>query len=298
MKDKFRDLEKRNKESDSPASEKAPQKKIFNKELLVRTISAIVLSAIVLYLSWHSFAAFLGLCGALLLLMCWEWGRLTNNDTYLQLLIQISTIAIAIAAYFFNEWALLAATLIAGGLLASWSTHYWWRSKWSLLGLLYVGAPIFSLIYLRSDPNLGFYAIIYLFLIVWGTDTTAYFTGRHFGGKKLAPSISPGKTWSGFFGGLFGGFIISAIFAFSINQSPVIPALIGLVLSTIAQVGDLFESGIKRHFGVKDSSHLIPGHGGILDRLDGVIFAAIGAALIAALHNAANPGEGLLIWLP
>ncbi len=298
MKDKFKGLYNLKKNTNTEPGEKAPQKKIFNRELLIRSISAVVLATIVLYLSWHSFTAFIGLCGILLLLMCWEWGRLTNNDSILQLSIQVLAISIAIASYFYNEWPLLITIIIAGALLASWSTHYWWRSKWSLLGLFYVGLPIFSLIYLRSDPNLGFDAIIYLFLIVWGTDTAAYFAGRHFGGKKLAPTISPGKTWSGFFGGLFGGFIIGAIFAFSIDQSPVIPALIGLVLSVIAQIGDLFESGIKRHFGVKDSSHLIPGHGGILDRLDGVIFAAIGAAIIAVLHNPSAPGEGLLIWLP
>ncbi len=298
VKDKFRDLLKFNNVGQAnQSSEKAPQKKIFNRELLVRTISAIILAAGVIYLSWHSFTAFIGLCGVFLVLMCWEWGRLTNNDTYLQLTIQVSSITIAIAAFFLNEWFLFAAILFAAGFLASWSTHYWWRSKWALSGLFYVGLPIFSLIYLRSDPSLGFYAILFLFFVVWGTDTAAYFAGRHFGGKKLAPAISPGKTWSGFFGGLFGGFIIGALFAFSINQNPVIPAVIGLVLSTIAQCGDLFESAIKRHFGVKDSSHLIPGHGGILDRLDGVIFAAIGAAIIAALHNAENPGQGLLIWL-
>lgn len=291
MKDKFKDIV-------SVSTEQAPKKKIFNQELLIRTISAIILGAAVIYLTLHSYEVFIGLCALFLVLMCWEWGRLTNNDTILQLTIQVSTIIIAITAFLVKEWLLLFSTICAGGFLAAWSTHYWWRSKWALSGLLYVGLPILSLIYLRSDPTQGFYAIMFLFFIVWGTDTSAYFAGRHFGGKKLAPAISPGKTWSGFFGGLLGGFIIGALFAFSINQSPVVPALIGLILSAIAQAGDLFESAIKRHFGVKDSSNLIPGHGGILDRFDGVIFAAVGAAIIASLHNASAPGEGLLFWLP
>lgn len=293
MKDKLKDLVTPDNET---KGEQAPKKSIFNKELLVRSISAVVLAVGVIYLTLHSFPAFVAMCGVFLILMCWEWGRLTNNDSTLQLIIQILGITIAIAAFFLSEWLLFISIIIASAVLAAWSTHYWWRSKWALLGLLYVGLPIFSLIYLRSDEIYGFYAIIYLFLIVWGTDTTAYFAGRYFGGKKLAPSISPGKTWSGFYGGLFGGFIIGALFAISINQSPVMLASIGLVLSLIAQAGDLFESGIKRHFGVKDSSHLIPGHGGILDRLDGVIFAVVGAALIAALHNSNAPGTGLLIW--
>lgn len=269
---------------------------LFNRELLIRTLSAIVLASIALYLTYLSPTSFIFLTSIIAVLMVWEWGRLTNNDTPIQLAIQAGTITVAITACLTSEWPLLISALIAGAFLSCWSTHYWWRSKWALLGLFYVGAPILSLIYLRSSQTLGFEAVLFVFLIVWGTDTAAYFTGRHFGGAKLAPSISPGKTRSGFYGGLFAGLIIGAIFAISMSIEPVMLSLIGLFLSAISQLGDLAESAIKRHFGVKDSGHLIPGHGGVLDRLDGIVTAAICAAIIAAIHSPANPASGLLIW--
>lgn len=272
------------------------QNKIFNRELLIRSISAVILASLALYMTQYSYLSFVAFCIIVLMLMGYEWARLTNNDSPLQLLTQLSTVLLTVTAFLLKEWPLFISAIVGGAFLSSWSTHYWWRSKWALLGLLYVTLPILSMIYLRSDPNYGFHAILFLFFVVWGTDTAAYFTGRHFGGKKLAPAISPGKTWAGFYGGLFAGLIIGALFAISINKSPIILAFIGLLLSAISQAGDLSESAIKRHFGVKDSGHLIPGHGGILDRFDGVIFAAIGAGLIALLHNCKVPGEALLFW--
>lgn len=269
---------------------------IFNRELLVRSLSALLLLVVALYLTNHSFFTFLALAAITALLMVWEWGKLTNNDSPLQLTILAISLLTVSAAFLTAEWPLLFASLIGGSFLSVWATHYWWRSKWALLGLLYVGAPILALLYLRRDPIFGFEAVLYVFLIVWATDTAAYFAGRYFGGKKLAPAISPGKTWSGALGGLFAGVITGAIFAISLNSEPVMLALIGALLSAVSQGGDLAESAIKRYFGVKDSSYLIPGHGGILDRLDGIVPAATVAALIGGLHDFTAPGNGLLIW--
>lgn len=279
--------------SDEP---RAARKSFFTKELLLRSLSAVVLVVAALYLTQHSFMTFLILAAIIALLMVWEWGNLTNNDTPLQLAIPAITTLTATSAFLTKEWPLFFASLIAGGFLSVWATHYWWRSKWALLGLFYVCLPTISLLYLRSDAKYGFEAVLCLFLIVWATDTAAYFAGRYFGGKKLAPAISPGKTWSGAIGGTFAGLLTGALVAISMNSEPVILALIGLLLSVIAQAGDLAESAIKRHFGVKDSSNLIPGHGGVLDRLDGIVTASVAAALISGLHNFAQPGQGLLIW--
>lgn len=281
-----------------PTEEGAPKRRLLNKELLARTVSAIILAVAALYLTAHSFSSFLGLAAVIMLIMVWEWGRLTNNDTPLQLAIPAITITVATTAFLTNEWPLLLASLIAGAFLAAWATHYWWRSKWALLGLAYVALPVMALLYLRRDEALGFEAVLFVFLIVWAADTAAYFSGRHFGGKKLAPAISPNKTWSGAIGGLFAGLITGALFAISVSSEPITLALIGLFLAALSQAGDLAESAIKRHFGVKDTSNLIPGHGGILDRLDGIITASVGAAIIAALHNHASPAEALLIWFP
>ncbi|MEX0839493.1 MAG: phosphatidate cytidylyltransferase, partial [Parvibaculum sp.] len=128
-------------------------------------------------------------------------------------------------------------------------------------------------------------------------DIGAYFAGRFIGGPKLAPRISPKKTWAGLIGGMMGAAMVGMGTSLWIGLgSPVLLALIGVGMTVIEQAGDFFESALKRRAGVKDSGTLIPGHGGILDRVDGLVAVAIGAALLALLHNAAHPGAGVLIW--
>jgi phosphatidate cytidylyltransferase len=134
-------------------------------------------------------------------------------------------------------------------------------------------------------------------VIVWTTDSAAYGFGRMIGGPKLAPRISPGKTWAGLAGGVAAASVASVVFAYFLGgTSYAILGLIGAVLSLVSQVGDLAESAIKRLFGFKDTSSLIPGHGGVLDRMDGLVAAAFTASLLAWAVNPAQPGAGLLIW--
>lgn len=169
---------------------------------------------------------------------------------------------------------------------------------WGLGGLIYATALFFSVLVLRNDIRLGLEAIFFLFAIVWATDIFAFFAGRAFGGPKLAPRISPKKTWSGMVGGVLGGIAagLLVLFLFSVPLAPV-HALIAGLLSLGSVGGDLFESFFKRRFKVKDSGHLIPGHGGFMDRLDGFVFAAIMAAMIG-IARAGVPGaaSGLLAW--
>jgi phosphatidate cytidylyltransferase len=151
---------------------------------------------------------------------------------------------------------------------------------------------------LRADDEDGFLAMIFLFAIVWATDIGAYFVGRALGGPKLVPQVSPNKTWAGALGGL----IASVVVAVAVAKVAALTALFALamlavVLSVFAQGGDLFESFLKRRFHAKDSSRLIPGHGGLMDRLDGFVSASAAAALIGLARGGFEaPGHGLLVW--
>ena len=169
---------------------------------------------------------------------------------------------------------------------------------WAAAGVPYAGLLGVAPIVLRSDAQYGFLAIIILFAIVWATDIFAYFIGRAVGGPKLAPQKSPNKTWSGAIGG--GAAAIAAVLTIAIMAGlahVLALAVLALVLSIIAQAGDLFESAVKRRFGAKDASHLIPGHGGLMDRLDGFVVAAAVAALIGLAHGGVEaPARGLLVW--
>lgn len=157
---------------------------------------------------------------------------------------------------------------------------------WRWCGIVYLVPPILALFYLRNEPLLGLVAIVWLLCVVWATDTGAYFAGRLFGGPKLAPRFSPKKTWAG----LLGGMTAAAGAAVAVGYFAEVPglALIGLlgaVAAVVAQVGDIFESAAKRHFIVKDSGALIPGHGGILDRVDGLLFAAVFVAGVGLVRH-------------
>ena len=153
-------------------------------------------------------------------------------------------------------------------------------------------------IVLRSDTEDGFLAVMFLFAIVWTTDIVAYFLGRLIGGPKLLPRVSPKKTWSGALSGLAAAVLAALAVAAAAGLSALTSiAVVAAILSAVAQAGDLFESHLKRRFGAKDSSHLIPGHGGLMDRLDGFVLAAAVAAVIGILRGGlAAPARGLLVW--
>lgn len=161
------------------------------------------------------------------------------------------------------------------------------------LGVPYIGIAAAALAWLRADPAAGWGNTLFMLVIIWSSDIGAYLAGRTFGGPKLAPAISPGKTRSGAVGGLIAASLAGLAVAASVSGA--VPVGRVLVLSALlgvaAQAGDLFESGLKRHFGVKDSSHLIPGHGGVLDRLDAVLPVAPIAAILAWWA-----GQGEFLW--
>ncbi|GKQ50808.1 phosphatidate cytidylyltransferase [Bradyrhizobium sp. Ce-3] len=171
------------------------------------------------------------------------------------------------------------------------------RRGWAIAGLLYAAGAEIASVLLRADTAKGFAALMFVLLIVWVTDIGGYFAGRGIGGPKLWPRVSPKKTWAGAVGGFAASLLVAAGFA-ALELGTTGPLLVlGAVLSVVSQLGDLFESAVKRRFGVKDSSHIIPGHGGLLDRLDGFVAAVIVAAIFGFLRGGADGvGRGLMVW--
>jgi phosphatidate cytidylyltransferase len=171
------------------------------------------------------------------------------------------------------------------------------RRAWTATGFFYAASAEIASVLVRLDRVEGFAALILILLVVWVTDIGGYFAGRGIGGPKLWPRVSPKKTWAGAIGGFAASLVIAAGFAaFGLGKTgPLL--LAGAVLSIVSQLGDLFESAVKRRFGVKDSSHLIPGHGGLLDRLDGFVAAVVAAAIFGFLRGGVDGvGRGLMVW--
>jgi phosphatidate cytidylyltransferase len=185
---------------------------------------------------------------------------------------------------FFKAMILIAAILMA----------YEWnsltinnpnRQKWSLVGIVYILIPTLSLIWLREQNN-GKILVLLLFITVWATDIGAYFCGRLIGGWKIAPSISPNKTWSGLIGGATCAGLVGYVFSnVLVSKYPKTLILLCMSLGVYAQVGDFIESWFKRKFNVKDSGNLLPGHGGILDRVDGIVTTALKLAIAVKIDQ-------------
>ena len=171
------------------------------------------------------------------------------------------------------------------------------RRNWTAAGFLYAAVAEIASVLLRLDAAKGFVALIFVLVIVWVTDSGGYFAGRGIGGPKLWPRVSPKKTWAGAIGGFAASLAVAGMFA-ALDLGKAAPLLmISGVLSVVSQLGDLFESAVKRRFGVKDSSQIIPGHGGLLDRLDGFVAAVAVAALFGFLRGDADGvGRGLMVW--
>jgi phosphatidate cytidylyltransferase len=171
------------------------------------------------------------------------------------------------------------------------------RRSWIATGFFYAAAAEIGSVLVRLDQAWGFVALMLILLVVWVTDIGGYFAGRGIGGPKLWPRVSPKKTWAGAVGGFAASLVVAEAFvAFGLGDTgPTL--LLGAVLSIASQLGDLFESAVKRRFGVKDSSHVIPGHGGLLDRLDGYVAAVVLAAIFGFLRGGVDGvGRGLMVW--
>ena len=171
------------------------------------------------------------------------------------------------------------------------------RRNWTAAGFLYAASAEIASVLVRLDTASGFTALIFVLLVVWVTDIGGYFAGRGIGGPKLWPLVSPKKTWAGAIGGFVLSLVVAAGFA-ALGFGKSAPLLVlGAFLSVISQLGDLFESAVKRRFDVKDSSQIIPGHGGLMDRLDGFVAAIVVAAIFGFLRGGADGvGRSLVVW--
>jgi phosphatidate cytidylyltransferase len=208
---------------------------------------------------------------------------------------------IAVAAVYFGGWFFFVFWAVAAAVaLWEWTRVVGGKTRpgWVTLGIVYAALLLAAPVTLRGDASYGMTAIFFLFAIVWTTDIAGYFAGRAIGGPKLAPSISPKKTWSGAIAGLIAVVVIVAIGAGYVPGARLIPLIaVSMFLSIASQAGDLAESALKRRFDVKDASQIIPGHGGVMDRLDGFWAAAACAAVIGLARGGfEEPARGLLVW--
>ncbi len=246
------------------------------------------------------FAAFAAIGSALVLL---EWSRITGPFTVR--MVDKSAIVLVLVSVFSAIWdpsssmAVMSAVALAT-VLARIADP---RLPWLGVGIVYAGFPGVAAVVLRGigengGSAVGLVAIIFTFVVVIATDSGAYFAGRSIGGPKLWARVSPKKTWSGAIGGLVAGIAAGvATIAMAGLTTYASSAIIAAVLSVFSQVGDLLESAIKRRFGVKDSGTIIPGHGGIMDRVDGLVVALAAAALIGyARTGGGEIGAGLVAW--
>ncbi|HMM91715.1 phosphatidate cytidylyltransferase [Bradyrhizobium sp.] len=206
-------------------------------------------------------------------------------------------VALAVAGLCLALHRLDAALIVLAIGLAAVAAMAPERRNWAAAGFLYAAAAEIASVLVRLDPAKGFSALMFVLLIVWVTDSGGYFAGRGIGGPKLWPRVSPKKTWAGAIGGFAASLAVAGGFAaFELGRAgPLL--LVSAVLTVVSQLGDLFESAVKRRFGVKDSSHIIPGHGGLMDRLDGFVAAVVVAALLGFLRGGADGvGRGLMVW--
>ncbi len=280
-----------------------PSRDVRRRNLILRVASAAVLAPLALGSAYLGGWLFCAVCAATAAGILWEWMRLVESKTEPGLLLPgLCGLAFAwlLTGLGRPAWAVAAiaaaalAVVMAKRAPEPRSGTTWWAAG----GVLYAGAAYLGPALLRRDPALGLTALLFLAATVWATDIFAFAVGRAIGGPLLWPRISPNKTWAGAAGGLAGGLAAGSLVAYAsgIERAAVI-GIIALVLSVLTQAGDLFESAIKRRFGAKDTSHLIPGHGGLMDRLDGFLVAALAALLIGvARHGIDAPAQGLLLW--
>jgi phosphatidate cytidylyltransferase len=227
---------------------------------------------------------FAGLVVLFTALAAYEWHRMVaEGHAYrVQTALTSLTAASAVIVLLLSREAWAALLVIAIGAIAAiiLARHNSENPVWQAIGVIYLGVPALALVSLRTFPDRGWQVIVGLFMIVWATDTGALIFGNLIGGPRMAPKLSPSKTWAGTIGGSITAALIFGFYILVLNSQFWKAALFALVFSAAAHAGDLFESFVKRRFGIKNSGSLIPGHGGVLDRMDSTLAAGVALAIL------------------
>lgn len=275
----------------------------MDAELRLRIISAVILGIVAIsatVLGGKIFSALVMIAG---FFIYYEWSSITRMSELQPAsnFVGWVTLILTFGSLFFGQFQQAMLLLLVGLIACILLSHIKYKNIWPGGGVVYAALPVIALAELRGDSFFGLMSILYIFSIVWATDIFAFFFGRKIQGPKLAPTISPGKTWSGAIFGLLFGVVTGCIVVLAVKLNVGVWVFVtAALISIFGQIGDLFESGIKRRFNVKDSSNLIPGHGGFMDRLDGVIFASIIAfalALYSQYNAATNVESDLAVYL-
>ena len=265
---------------------------------LVSAVGLVLLCVAPFYFGGWLWAALAGLFGGRML---FEWVRMSDPSpalpAYLTPIIGLVASLIYVVQYNFGyaiASILLTAIAVMGIQSVRSGSHKQSRIIWAVLGVLYIIVPTMLMVGMRGNEvgfdTVGFQRLLFIIACVIGADVGAYFGGSTFGGPKLAPKLSPNKTWSGFFSGQALAVVLGAIFGHLVGIGWISGALLALPIAILSVLGDLFESGIKRNLNVKDTGGLMPGHGGLLDRLDSLMAAIIGIAIILTVFPAIWPG--------
>ena len=279
---------------ENAASAPPPAPPASGSALGARIASALVMVPVALVIVWYGGPWIAGLAALASALMAWEWGRLVGRSSGVTgglLLAGIAAIPVLVGAYAATWLGLLVgiAVILGQQRLAGARNA---TPVWTAAGLAWIIGPCICFVWLRADPVAGRATVFWLLAVVWAIDTAAYIAGKTIGGPKLAPRISPKKTWAGLIGGVLAAIIVGLVTALIIGSDRIWQiVLLSGALAIVEQIGDMAESLAKRRFGVKDSGSLIPGHGGLLDRLDGMLAVVVAVAILSLVT-----GGSVLTW--
>ena len=265
--------------SDDSAVEPSVKPKSKGRELAVRVVSAFVLIAIVLGVTvLRDHRPFLVMISIGVALLCIEWGLMMAPNISGRISVAVAMAAIAALFVGYLGHPLLSILMLCFGSLCAGVYAYRLHVGWvdAAYGVLYIGWPAIVIMWLHQSYR-GVEWVFFAFLIAWGADSAAFAAGKFFGGPKLWPRYSPNKTWAGFAGGLIAGMLTAGALSdiTGLFKHDTAASVVGLLVALATMAGDLWESALKRRFGVKDAGTLIPGHGGLLDRVDGLMFAIV-----------------------